>query len=231
MERGVGLLPGCREEDESGAVEDSELAEFLKDLEHEEYMEATAAAGWRLVMNHSSDTMQYCSWLRDPGTRGETEYCGRMIIKGCLAETTRDFLLDEALRTEWDENRVLSEHLEDLDENGCTALRWVRRLPFFLRNREYVVARRLWYPEHRTFYSISRNANHSATPRRDGLVRVSSLHSSWRIRPVFPETLECDADFLKGYTGELVEVITHHEEESGLQKNLARMGVACGPTS
>lgn len=258
-----------------------------------------AGSGWRLLMRRNSELMQYSSWVRDRGRHfGAMEFRGRMLLLPKPAGPTqqagagqpsapkqrwgagavRDFLLDELHRAEWDESREVSAVLEEWDESGSSMVRWVRRLPLFLRSREYVVGRRVWSPNSApgVYYCVSKSTEHAAAPKVPSFVRVSSFFSSWRVRALSAEETEHERQELassgrqggggqgkgnrksqkeqptgrssppdgsaggspgeeeyaeageEGVSSRAVEIITHHEEESGLPRDLVRMGVAHG---
>ena len=218
-------------QEEGTLVTQEDLENFLVELQVPE--EQQAATGWRLVMNRSTETMQYTAYMREaPGTIGGTEYRGRMLVHGISPEAARDFMLDEAHRSEWDENRMESRVLQEWDETGSCVAQWVRRLPFFLRNREYVVSRRVWSLKPRTFHCISTLTNHPAAPLRVNPMRVKAFYSAWVCTPILCNS--CSQYNSSNAASSLAckqlgaDIVTYHYEESGLQREIARMGVARG---
>ncbi|CAI5466614.1 unnamed protein product [Closterium sp. Yama58-4] len=244
--------------DES-SVTASDLEAFLERLRIPEA--ALESHGWQQLMTRATPTMEYTSHARDCAIEGyakSTCYRGRMVVKGVTLEAVRDFLLDDEFRGEWDENRLESTVLDGWNEFGVSVVRWVRRLPFFLRNREYVVSRRVWslapqsFPQ--TFFCINRHTSHPSAVSRPSLLRVPYFYSSWRIRYVpseaHGEKLTGRRGGLKGEGGEAegsdakaegqgaraagherkpgVEIVTYHQEESGLPRELARVAVVRG---
>ncbi|GJP41891.1 hypothetical protein CLOM_g1512 [Closterium sp. NIES-68] len=243
---------------DGSAVTTYDLQSFLERLRIAE--DALESHGWRHLMTRSTPTMQYASHSLDCAVEGypkSTCYRGRMVVEGVTLEAVRDFLLDEDYRREWDENRAESTVLEDWNEVGISAFRWVRRLPLFLRNREYVVSRRVWSLtpetppepqtslEPRTFFCINRSTSHASAVSRPSVLRVPYFYSSWRIRYVPGQDgtggeqrnkLGKQSDRLEGQGGEAegqggklgVEIVTYHQEESGLPRELARVALMRG---
>ncbi|CAI5527836.1 unnamed protein product [Closterium sp. Naga37s-1] len=92
----------------------------------------------------------------------------------------------------------------------------VLQFPFFCKDREYVIARRIWSHDD-TFYCITKGVHHPEVPKRDKPRRVEVFYSSWRIRPVI------------GAEGSnAAEVMLFHHEEMGLQRDIAKLGVRQG---
>ncbi|CAI5478850.1 unnamed protein product [Closterium sp. Yama58-4] len=244
---------------DGSAVTAADLQAFLERLRIPEA--ALESHGWQHLITRATPTMQYSSHSHDCAIEGypkSTCYRGRMVVEGVTLEAVRDFLLDDEFRGEWDENRLESTVLEDWNNFGVSIIRWVRRLPFFLRNREYVVSRRVWslapQSSSQTFFCINRNTSHPSAVSRPSLLRVPYFYSSWRIRYV-PSEEERDKltgrrDELKGEGDEAegsdakaegqgarvaghgrklgVEIVTYHQEESGLPRELARVAVVRG---
>ena len=230
------------------------------------------AQSWHRMFQRSTARMTYHCWSRDPppGVAGGTVYRCHMTVQDCTAETARDFFLDEQHRMEWDDNRHSFELLQPWDNTGSTVARWIRRFPFFLRDREYVVSRRVWCSQPRTFHCISLATTHNSAPVSSNPLRVSSFYSCWYVKACkIPRTqgttagasgkkdsqqqqqqanetssvdsiqgtelggnLRTDlddpvnnkeSDYVEG-----VEIVTIHQEDSGLSRRITRMGVAHG---
>lgn len=197
---------------------EAELKDFLGDLELPEG--DWAKLGYKKVMDRSTGMIRHICWSKDLPS-GSTQYRSRTLMYGVEAETARDFFLDDGYRGEWDESRVTYSTLEDWNENGCQVARWVRKFPLFLRDREYVVARRIWCLSERTFHCISKLTTHPSAPKRTNPWRVSALSSSWKISPLKVETED-------GNPKVACELVHFHLEESGISRNLAKMAVSRG---
>lgn len=203
--------------DEGPLVCDADLDEFLAILGVKE--DSYPSSGWKIVLNKQTDVMSYRSWCRDPPGGSTTEYLSRMILENCPAEVARDFFLDEDYRAEWDESRLRSCIIEDWDENGHQFAQWVRKFPFFLRDREYVVSRKIWSITDRTYHCVAKLTGHPSAPEKPNPMRVKEFQSRWRIGPT-------DSRFGKGF--QACEMVNLHQECSGLARNLARMAVSRG---
>lgn len=103
---------------------------------------------------------------------------------------------------------------------ACQVARWVRKFPLFLRDREYVVCRRVWSLRPRTFHCISRSTTHPAAPRRPNPFRVDHFRSCSFIRPVPSNRGDGAAT--------ACEIVSVHQEDSGISRQVARVGVAHG---
>eukprot|EP00271_Cylindrocystis_brebissonii_P007763 TRINITY_DN21445_c0_g1_i1.p1 TRINITY_DN21445_c0_g1~~TRINITY_DN21445_c0_g1_i1.p1 ORF type:complete len:318 (+),score=66.77 TRINITY_DN21445_c0_g1_i1:110-955(+) len=170
-------------------------------------------------MDRSTETLSYAAWSADISI-SSTQYRTKMVLQNCSPETARDFLLDDNHRREWDDARVSSTTLEDWNESGCQVAQWVRKFPLFLRDREYVVARRIWSLQERTYHCISKLTTHPAAPRKPSPWRVEGFSSRWTIRA-------CEG---AGGGGAMTacEIVNFHQEESGLSRNIAKMAVSRG---
>eukprot|EP00270_Netrium_digitus_P006659 TRINITY_DN1929_c0_g1_i1.p1 TRINITY_DN1929_c0_g1~~TRINITY_DN1929_c0_g1_i1.p1 ORF type:complete len:397 (-),score=59.15 TRINITY_DN1929_c0_g1_i1:209-1399(-) len=203
------------------SVTESDMETALAILRAED--DALLKKGWKLAIDKSTDSMSYRAWWRELPSSSATQFRTVMVVENCCPETARDFFLDDEFRKKWDESRVSCATLQDWDDHGCQVVRWVRRFPWFLRDREYVVIRRVLHPEEegkRTFYCISKLTSHPLAPKQQSPMRVESFRSSWLISP-------CPA---RDNPGQLTacEVIHLHEESSGLSRSLTRMAVLRG---
>ncbi|GJP38818.1 hypothetical protein CLOM_g23227 [Closterium sp. NIES-68] len=168
---------------EEQVVTVADLHGFLQDLAVDD--DDLAKAGWRQTLNRKTDRLSCRAWSRDPPGGGPTVYRCHMVIRECSAEAARDFFLDEDYRAEWDDTRAQgSQMLEEWDPQGECVARWVRKFPFFLRDREYVVARRVWSLRSHTYHCISKLTAHPSAPPRANFLRVSAFTSMWRVAAV-----------------------------------------------
>ncbi|CAI5489980.1 unnamed protein product [Closterium sp. Naga37s-1] len=176
-------IKGAANDGEEQVVTLADLHGFIQDLEIDD--DDLAKAGWRQTLSRKTDRLSCRAWSRDPPDGGPTVYRCHMVIRECSAEAARDFFLDEDYRAEWDDTRAQgSQMLEEWDPRGECVARWVRKFPFFLRDREYVVARRVWSLRSHTYHCISKLTTHPSAPPRANLLRVSALTSKWRVAAV-----------------------------------------------
>ncbi|CAI5537400.1 unnamed protein product [Closterium sp. Naga37s-1] len=188
-ERGGGKVEprhynkGAANDGEEQIITLADLHGFMQDLEVDD--DDLAKAGWRQTLSRKTDRLSCRAWSRDPPDGGPTVYRCHMVIRKCSAEAARDFFLDEDYRAEWDDTRAQgSQMLEEWDPRGECIARWVRKFPFFLRDREYVIARRVWSLRSHTYHCISKLTTHPSAPPRANLLRVSAFTSKWRVAAV-----------------------------------------------
>eukprot|EP00252_Welwitschia_mirabilis_P025360 TRINITY_DN7885_c0_g1_i2.p1 TRINITY_DN7885_c0_g1~~TRINITY_DN7885_c0_g1_i2.p1 ORF type:complete len:207 (+),score=24.49 TRINITY_DN7885_c0_g1_i2:233-853(+) len=96
---------------------------------------------------------------------------------------------------------------------------WIRKFPFFCSDREYIIGRRIW-ESGRTYYCVTKGVSHPSVPRRNKPRRVDVYNSSWRIRAV--ESRKGDGQFTA------CEVTLFHNEDMGIPKEIAKIGVRQG---
>ncbi|CAI7919990.1 unnamed protein product [Closterium sp. NIES-54] len=151
-----------------------------------------------------------------PQQQGPTEYRSRTVMERCSSALMRDFFWDDEFRAAWDDMLVQARTITACERTGFQIVHWVRKFPFFCKDREYVIARRIWSHDD-TFYCITKGVHHPEVPKRDKPRRVEVFYSSWRIRPVI------------GAEGSnAAEVMLFHHEEMGLQRDIAKLGVRQG---
>eukprot|EP00850_Spirogloea_muscicola_P020199 SM000209S06378 [mRNA] locus=s209:170995:176088:+ [translate_table: standard] len=94
------------------------------------------------------------------------------------------------------------------------------QFPFFCKDREYVIGRRIWTTADKVYYCITKGVHHPSAPPRQKPRRVDVFYSSWRIQAVEAR------DGSGRQTA--CEVMLFHHEEMGIQKDLAKMGIRQG---
>lgn len=168
---------------------------------------------WAILMEKRCPRMEYVAWRRDPEV-GPTQYRTQTRIEACTPELMRDFYWDDDFRREsqWDDLLTHAATLEEWPRTGVQVVQWVRRFPFFCKDREYVIARRIW-AQGDTFFCITKGVRHARCPPRDSPRRVDLFYSSWRIAPL-PDG-SC-------------EVVLFHHEDMGLPRHVAKLGIRQG---
>eukprot|EP00271_Cylindrocystis_brebissonii_P005019 TRINITY_DN16975_c0_g1_i1.p1 TRINITY_DN16975_c0_g1~~TRINITY_DN16975_c0_g1_i1.p1 ORF type:complete len:872 (+),score=132.90 TRINITY_DN16975_c0_g1_i1:1242-3857(+) len=198
------------DDEEYAVLGPRDLEDFLELLD-----ETDGGAQWSSMMEKSTNGMQYTAWRRDPQGSGPTEYRSRTIIERCPAELMRDFFWDDEFRlsNRWDDMLTFSQVVEEWPESGEQVVHWVRKFPFFCKDREYVIGRRIWSLNENTYFCITKGMTHPAVPPKESPRRVFNFYSSWRIRAV--ENGSC-------------EILLFHHEDMGLQRDIAKMGIRQG---
>ncbi|GJP29140.1 hypothetical protein CLOM_g11327 [Closterium sp. NIES-68] len=207
---GQGSEHGLAESDMELVLTEDDLEEFCAKVEGKD-----GGPEWQLMMEKSIKGMQYTGWRRDP-EHGPTEYRSRTVMERCSAALMRDFFWDDEFRAAWDDMLVQARTITACERTGFQIVHWVRKFPFFCKDRDYVIARRIWSHDD-TFYCITKGVHHPEVPKRDKPRRVEVFYSSWRIRPV-----------VGAEGGDAAEVMLFHHEDMGLQRDIAKLGVRQG---
>jgi len=202
-----------KEEIKKEMVTKDDLANFMKLLDGKD-----GGPAWQSMMDKTIPGMTYQAWRREVEV-GPTEYRSRTVFEDTPPEMVRDFFWDDEFREHWDEMLIHTKTVETCAETGTTVAQWIRKYPFFCKDREYVMARRIW-ESNNTYYCITQGTEHKEIPRRQFPRRVESFYSSWRIRAV--ESARGDGQMTS------TEVLLFHHEDMGIQKDLARLGVRQG---
>eukprot|EP00897_Mesotaenium_endlicherianum_P001262 jgi/Mesen1/1163/ME000124S00195 len=192
--------------EEEVVVSDDDLEQLCMRLDCED-----GGPEWALLMEKKTRGMTYTAWRRDPEV-GPTEYRSRTVVQECTPELMRDFFWDDDFRKEWDDLLLSHKTLEACTKTGVQIVQWVRKFPFFCKDREYVIGRRIWSLGS-TFYCITKGVHHPEAPPKETPRRVDVFYSSWRIRAV--EDGAC-------------EVMLFHHEDMGLQRDVAKFGIRQG---
>lgn len=188
------------------ALTEDDLEEFIGKIEGQD-----AGPEWSPLMDKVATGMKYTAWRRDP-EQGPTEYRSRTVMERCSSTLMRDFFWDDDFRSAWDDMLVQARTITACERTGFQVVHWVRKFPFFCKDREYVIARRIWSHDD-TYYCITKGIHHPEVPKKDKPRRVDFFYSSWRIRPV-------DIDSC--------EVSLYHQEDMGIQRDIAKLGVRQG---
>eukprot|EP00850_Spirogloea_muscicola_P019461 SM000191S05210 [mRNA] locus=s191:77542:80806:- [translate_table: standard] len=202
---------------EEGAVTTADLQAFLARLDGLDGGESASLTEKRAVEKATAEVAYWACYNDGPGSQA-TEYVSQTVIEGCSAELMRNFFLDDNFRYAWDDARTESNIIEDWDAGAYQVVHWVRKFPFFLKSREYVIGRRLWLAEDGTAYCVSKHTEHPSRPRRSTPYRVDSFF--WRIRTIISR----DGDESKP----ACEITNVHQEDSGIARSVARSGAVLG---
>ncbi|PON71971.1 START domain containing protein [Parasponia andersonii] len=220
-EKGISISPSgfdaCRalESDEGNSNVISE-----EDLEHLCQLVEMKDVGptWIEMMDRSTPTMYHKAWRRDPKT-GPPQYRSSTIFENATPEMVRDFFWDDEFRSKWDDMLAYSKTLEECPTTGTMLVHWVRKFPFFCKDREYIIGRRIWELG-RLYYCITKGVPCPSVPRHDKPRRVDLYYSSWCVRPV--ESTSGDGQLTA------CEVLLFHHEDMGIPWELAKIGVKKG---
>ncbi|KAG6550425.1 hypothetical protein Mapa_008388 [Marchantia paleacea] len=197
------------------AVTTEDLVEFCNKIEAQD-----GGPKWNELMERSTDGMFYQAWRRDPvDNTGPTEYRSRTVMEDVTPDEMRDFFWDDEFRPEWDDMLAYARTCEECPRTGSMIVQWVRKYPFFCKDREYIITRRIWDAGH-TYYCVTKAFNSLKIPRKASPRRVDVFYSSWRIRAV--ESRRGDGQVTA------CEVLLFHHEEMGIQRDLAKLGIRQG---
>ncbi|KAJ7537385.1 hypothetical protein O6H91_11G004000 [Diphasiastrum complanatum] len=181
-------------------------------------MAKMAGPSWQSMMDRSAPNMTYEAWRRDLHD-GPTEYRSRTIYEDVSPQMIKDFFWDDEFRLKWDNMILSAKTLEECPKTGSMTVHWVRKFPFFCKDREYIIARRIWNSGD-VFYCIQKGVDHISIPRQIKPRRVDIFYSSFRIRAV--ESQKASGQFTS------CEVLLFHHEEMGIQRDIAKLGVRQG---
>ncbi|GLJ45419.1 hypothetical protein SUGI_0956210 [Cryptomeria japonica] len=173
---------------------------------------------WQLMMDKSTPNITYQAWRRDPEI-GPTQYRTRTIFEDVIPELVRDFFWDDDFRPKWDDMLIYFKTLEECPRTGSMISHWIRKLPFFCGDREYIIGRRIW-ESGRTYFCVTKAVPYPSLPRHNKPKRVDTYHSCWKIQAV--ESRKRDGRLTA------CEVIFFHQEDTGLPKELVKFGVRRG---
>lgn len=199
-------------EDNSNAVTTEDLHHLCKLVE-----EKDGGLPWIQIMDRSTPAMHYQSWRRDPKD-GPPQYRSSTIFEDATPEMVRDLFWDDAFRPNWDDLLVKSTTLEECPTTGTMKVQWIRKFPFFCKDREYIIGRRIWECG-RSYYCVTKGVDCPSIPRHDKPRRVDVYYSSWCIRAV-------ESKIGSGLTA--CEVLLFHHEEMGIPWEIAKLGVKKG---
>ncbi|GMY07619.1 star-related lipid transfer protein 7, mitochondrial [Fagus crenata] len=173
---------------------------------------------WMPMMDRSAPNMSYEAWRRDPKD-GPPQYRSSTIFEDATPEIVRDFFWDDEFRSNWDDMLASSTTIEECPTTGTMIVQWIRKFPFFCKDREYIIGRRIW-ESGRSYYCVTKGVPCPSVPRRDKPRRVDLYYSSWCIRAVES----------KRGNGQLTacEVLLFHHEDMGIPWELAKLGIRKG---
>lgn len=200
-------------EDTSNGVTIDDLHHLYKLVE-----EKDGGLPWIQMMDKSTPTMSYQAWRREPKD-GPPQYRSSTIFEDATPEMVRDLFWDDQFRPKWDDMLVNSTTLEECPTTGTMKVQWIRKFPFFCKDREYIIGRRIWECG-RSYYCVTKGVDCPSIPRQEKPRRVDVYYSSWCIRAV-----ESKRD-----NGQLTacEVLLFHHEEMGIPWEIAKLGVRKG---
>ncbi|KAM0069399.1 putative START domain-containing protein [Helianthus debilis subsp. tardiflorus] len=189
-----------------------------KDLEYLLHLLDGKDAVWENMIERSTTNMACQAWRYEPQT-GPIVYRSRTVFEDATPELVRDFFWDDEFRPKWDPMLTYVKILEECPRTGTMIVNWIKKFPFFCSDREYVIGRRIW-EDGKTFYCVTKGVQYPGVRRRDKPRRVDHYFSSWVIRPVQSR----NGDGLLS----ACEVILLHNEDMGIPRDLAKLGVRHG---
>ncbi|OIW22030.1 hypothetical protein TanjilG_30303 [Lupinus angustifolius] len=192
----------------------------MEDLHHLYQLveEKDGGLPWIQMMDRATPTMSYQAWRREPKD-GPPQYRSSTIFEDATPEIVRDLFWDDEFRPKWDDMLASSTTLEECPTTGNMKVQWIRKFPFFCKDREYIIGRRIW-ESGRSYYCVTKGIDCPSIPGQDKPRRVDVYYSSWCIRAVES----------KRNNGQLTacEVLLFHHEEMGIPWEIAKLGVRKG---
>ncbi|KAM1254231.1 hypothetical protein ACFX2J_042010 [Malus domestica] len=173
---------------------------------------------WIQMMDRSTPTMTYQGWRRDPKV-GPPQYRSRTVYEDATPELVRDFFWDDEFRLRWDDMLSYAKTIEECPTTGTMVTLWIKKFPFFCKDREYIIGRRIW-ESGRLYYCVTKGVPYASVPRHDKQVRVDLYFSSWCIQAV--ESKRADGQLTA------CEVIFLHYEDNGLPWEIVKLGIRTG---
>ncbi|GAQ86500.1 Lipid-binding START domain-containing protein [Klebsormidium nitens] len=196
-------------------VTEADLADFMRQLNGEDLEEMP----WEQILDKTSEHLSYVSYRRDPRNGGPTQYLSKTTFFGCSPPLLRDFYMDDEYRGAWDSSLNSARQLALCNESGVEVGHWVKKLPLFGANRDYVLAWRVWEDSKGSFYCVTKACQHPFAPSHPSTKRIEVYTSSWRIRAV--------PSMIPGGPPSS-EVTLVHQEDSGIQRDMAKMAIRRG---
>ncbi|XP_076943785.1 uncharacterized protein LOC143614152 [Bidens hawaiensis] len=190
-----------------------------KDLEYLLHLLDGKDVVWQNMFERSMSNMACQAWRYEPEAR-PIVYRSRTVFEDATAELVRDFFWDDEFRPKWDSMLTYVKILEECPHTGTMIVNWIKKFPFFCSDREYVIGRRIWEEDEKTYYCVTKAVKYSGLRQRDKPRRIDHYFSSWVIRPVPSRK----GDGLLSSC----EVILLHDEDMGIPRELARLGVRHG---
>ncbi|PRQ60577.1 putative START-like domain-containing protein [Rosa chinensis] len=173
---------------------------------------------WIHMMDRSTPTMAYQAWRRDPKI-GPPQYRNRTVYEDATPELVRDFFWDDEFRLRWDNMLSDATTLDECPTTGTMVVQWIKKFPFFCKDREYIIGRRIW-ESGRKYYCVTKGVPYPSIQRHDKPRRVDHYYSSWCIQAVES----------RHGNGQLTacEVQLFHQEETGIPWEIAKLAVRKG---
>ncbi|TKY74018.1 StAR-related lipid transfer protein 7 [Spatholobus suberectus] len=204
----------------SSSSEEISDAVTIADLHHLWLLveEKDGGLPWIQMMDRCTPTMSYKAWRREPKD-GPPQYRSSTVFEDATPEIVRDLFWDDEFRPRWDDMLASSSTIEECPATGTMKVQWIRKFPFFCKDREYIIGRRIW-ESGRHYYCVTKGVDCPSLPKRDKPRRVDVYYSSWCIRAV---------ESRRG-NGQLTacEVLLFHHEEMGIPWEIAKLGVKKG---
>ncbi|XP_059449561.1 uncharacterized protein LOC132180673 [Corylus avellana] len=173
---------------------------------------------WIHMMDRSAPNLSYQAWRRDLDC-GPPQYRSSTVFEDATPEIVRDLFWDDEFRLNWDDMLAFATTIEECPATGTMIVQWIRKFPFFCKDREYIIGRRIW-ASGRSYYCVTKGVPCPSVPRRDKPRRVDLYYSSWCIRAVES----------KRGNGQLTacEVLLFHHEDMGIPSEIVKLGVRKG---
>ncbi|XWS13782.1 hypothetical protein CRYUN_Cryun36dG0067500 [Craigia yunnanensis] len=204
---------GTDEERQQDIVTENDLAHLLYLLEGKD-----GEMEWQSMMERTTPNMSYQAWRHEPES-GPAVYRSRSVFEDATPEVVRDFFWDDEFRPKWDTMFAYVKILEECPRTGTMVVHWIRKFPFFCRDREYIIGRRIWEAG-KTYYCVTKGVQYPGLQKCDKPRRVELYFSSWVIRAV--ESRKGDGQL------SACEVNLVHYEDMGIPKDVAKLGVRHG---
>jgi hypothetical protein len=77
------------------------------------------------------------------------------VLEDVTPTIVRDFFWDDEFRRVWDDMLIYTKTWEECKDTGFMITQWVRKYPFFCKDREYILGRRIW-ESNNTYYCITK---------------------------------------------------------------------------
>ncbi|XVE81761.1 hypothetical protein DITRI_Ditri15bG0091600 [Diplodiscus trichospermus] len=210
---GTVSLSSKAEERQQDIITENDLAHLLHFLEGKD-----GEMEWQSMMEKTTPNMSYQAWRHEP-ENGPAVYRSRTVFEDASPELVRDFFWDDEFRPKWDTMFAYVKILEECPRTGTMIVHWIRKFPFFCRDREYIIGRRIWEAG-KTCYCVTKGVPYPGMQKRDKPRRVELYFSSWAIRAV--ESRKGDGQL------SACEVALVHYEDMGIPKDVAKLGVRHG---
>ncbi|XP_024385445.1 uncharacterized protein [Physcomitrium patens] len=210
----VGPCEPVKEEIKQDVVSTDDLLKLMNLMDGKD-----GGPEWQMFLDKSISDLKYQAWRRDPEDDGPTEYKTRTVVEDMSPEAMRDFFWDDEFRRHWDEMLSYTKTWEACEETGFMIVQWVRKFPILWKDREYVIARRMW-ESNNTYYAVTKGTQYAPIPKKLSPRRVDTYFSSWTVRAV--ESARGDGQMTA------CEVLCFHYEDMGIQRDLAKLGIRRG---